>query len=145
LETLEDLLEKRRELGSGRHWAVFRGGLPLTFKYNEIAWGGSTWRVIPESWGEPARCRMRGRRGFTHLRSLENKACTGVLFLEIDRNYHHPFLSIDRADSVVLGAEVAKVGGVIGIEVPTPAAAALCLASSSANFFFLSLLKPISA
>ena len=46
---------------------------------------------------------------------------------------------------MVLGAEVAEVGGVIGIEVLTPAAVALRLASSSASFFFLSLLKPISA
>jgi len=44
----------------------------------------------------------------------------------------------------VWGAEVGEVGGALGIEVPTPAAAALRLASKSGNFFFLSLLKPIS-
>jgi len=32
----------------------------------------------------------------------------------------------------------------MGVEVPTPAAAILRLASRSASFFFLSLLKPIS-
>ena len=56
-----------------------------------------------------------------------------------------PFCLSTGAGSVVLGAEVAEVGGVIGIEVLTPAAVALRLASSSASFFFLSLLKPISA
>ena len=57
-----------------------------------------------------------------------------------------PFcLSSTGAGSVVLGAEVAEGGGVVGVEVPTPAAAALRLANRLANFFFLSLLKPISA
>jgi len=45
----------------------------------------------------------------------------------------------------VFRAEVAEVGGVLGVEVPTPAAAVLRLASRLANFFFLSLLKLISA
>jgi len=115
-------LEKGRELGRGRRLLMFRGALPPTFMNNKVVRGGSAWGVIPEGWGEPARCRVRGRHDFAHPRSLKDEARAGVLVLQISGQRHHPFLPVvEGAGSVVLGAEVTKGGGVVGVEVPTPA------------------------
>jgi len=136
LEALEDLLKQHGELGSGRHLVAFKGALAPAFVNNEVAQGGGALGVIPESWsptiseGEdattsPTLCLLKTRP--VHVSSSSDSTTTTPFCLSST------------------GTEVAEVGGVMGVEVATPAAVALRLASRSANFFLLSFLKPIFA
>jgi len=144
LEALEGLLEEHRELGSRRHWAVFRGGLPPTFVYHEIAWGGSTRRIIPEGRVSLPDVEWEGTAASLTLGLLKTRPVQVSSSSESTTTTTTPFYLSTGAGSVVSGAEVTEFRGDLSVEVPMPAAAALHLASSSANFFFLSLLKPIS-
>jgi len=144
LKAFEGILEKGRELGRRRYLLASGGTLLPTFMNNKVARGGSAWGVIPEGWSEPTRRRVRGRHDFAHPLPLEDEGRASALVLRIDG--HHPFLPVvNRGWFSCIGAEVAEGGEVAGDEVPTPATNALRLASTSASFFFLSLLRPMSA
>ena len=93
---------------------------------------------------EPSRCRSRSSHGLTNSRPFEDKV-DAYLFV-IGVNKHHPFWPVNSGGWFGLArAGAAKVEGAMGIDVPYPVAVAFRLASRSAIFFFLSLLKPISA
>ena len=106
---------------------AFMGTLSPTFVNNEMARGGGTWGlslkvgVPPDAEGEdtttsPTLCLLKTR--LVHVSSSSVSTATT------------PFcLSSAGAGSIGWGAKVAEIEGALGVEVPTPAAAALRLAS----------------
>jgi len=99
---------------------------------NHLEWGGGAWGMVYE--------------GVAVLPTLGRLKTRPVhISLSSDSTTITPLRSTAAGAGLMgWGADVAEVEGATGVDVPSPTAAALRLASRSANFFFLSLLKLIS-